>query len=349
MLNKTQINEIKEHLDKAQNPLFFFDNDQDGLCSFLLLQRYLERGKGFPVKSIPLEENYFRKINELNPDYLFILDVPDVSQEFFKEIEKINLPVVWIDHHQTDKKKIPEFVNYYNPYLGKKIPSATTYLCYQINKKKQDLWIAILGCISDNFTPKYYKDFKKEFPDLAIDSDEAFDIYYGSQIGKIAQIIGAGLKDRTTNVIKMLYFLIKCKTPYEILEETKENREMHKKFNEIDEKDKKFLNKAKEQIKKSDKLIFFEYGGETSMSSQIANKLKYLFPDKIVFVAYISEAFVNFSARGKRVGKLLEKIFKIGNFENSKGGGHENAVGGQIMKRDLEKFRKIVEEVVEKI
>ena len=96
MLNKTQINEIKEHLDKAQNPLFFFDNDQDGLCSFLLLQRYLERGKGFPVKSIPLEENYFRKINELNPDYLFILDVPDVSQEFFKAIDKINLPVGFV-------------------------------------------------------------------------------------------------------------------------------------------------------------------------------------------------------------------------------------------------------------
>ncbi|HUS50602.1 MAG TPA: hypothetical protein VMZ91_10585, partial [Candidatus Paceibacterota bacterium] len=62
--------EIKEHLDKSQNPLFFFDNDVDGLCSFLLLQRYIGRGKGVPIKSFPeMTADYFRKINELNADY----------------------------------------------------------------------------------------------------------------------------------------------------------------------------------------------------------------------------------------------------------------------------------------
>jgi len=45
MLTETQINEIKEHLEKAQNPLFFFDNDNDGLASFLLLRRYIDRGR----------------------------------------------------------------------------------------------------------------------------------------------------------------------------------------------------------------------------------------------------------------------------------------------------------------
>ena len=49
MLTNKQIEEIKEHLEKAQNPLFFYDNDADGLCSFLLLRRYLGRGKGVGV------------------------------------------------------------------------------------------------------------------------------------------------------------------------------------------------------------------------------------------------------------------------------------------------------------
>ena len=84
MLTKKQIDEIRQHLDKAQNPVFFFDNDPDGLCSFLLLQRYIERGKGVPIKSFPeLTEDYFRKVNELNADYIFILDTPVVSQDFF--------------------------------------------------------------------------------------------------------------------------------------------------------------------------------------------------------------------------------------------------------------------------
>src|SRR3989344_7548257 len=105
MLTEKQISEIKEHLERAQNPLFFFDNDQDGLCSFLLLQRYLGRGKGVPIKSFPgMTADYFRKVQELGADYIFILDKPIVLDEFFEEAQKVNMPVVWIDHHLTEQK-----------------------------------------------------------------------------------------------------------------------------------------------------------------------------------------------------------------------------------------------------
>ena len=119
MLTQKQISQIKEHLDRAQNPLFFFDNDQDGLCSFLLLQRYIRRGKGIPVRSFPdLDVSYFKRIMELNADYIFILDKPVVSEEFLKEVKKVNIPVVWIDHHEI-QEEIPKFVDYYNPLLNK--------------------------------------------------------------------------------------------------------------------------------------------------------------------------------------------------------------------------------------
>ena len=73
MLTEKQVKEIHEHLEKAQNPIFFFDNDPDGLCSFLLLQRYIERGKGVAIKSFPsLDASYCRKVEELNADYVFI-------------------------------------------------------------------------------------------------------------------------------------------------------------------------------------------------------------------------------------------------------------------------------------
>ena len=117
MLTQKQVKEIKEHLEQAQNPLFFFDNDPDGLCSFLLLQRWLGRGKGVPIKSFPdLSKDYFRKVSELGADYVFILDKPVISTEFFEEVEKFNVPVVWIDHHEV-QVEIPEFIHYYNPLL----------------------------------------------------------------------------------------------------------------------------------------------------------------------------------------------------------------------------------------
>mgnify|MGYP001604119763 FL=1 len=100
MLTDKQVKEIREHLEKAQNPVFFFDNDPDGLCSFLLLQRFIGRGKGVPIRSFPeMTKEYFRKVTELNADYIFILDKPNISKDFFKEVEQVNIPVVWIDHH----------------------------------------------------------------------------------------------------------------------------------------------------------------------------------------------------------------------------------------------------------
>ena len=80
MLNEKQITEIREHLEKAQNPLFFYDNDCDGLCSFLILRRFLGRGKGVAVRSFPeLNAKYARKAKELGADYIFVLDKPLIS------------------------------------------------------------------------------------------------------------------------------------------------------------------------------------------------------------------------------------------------------------------------------
>lgn len=346
MLTKKQISEVREHLERAQNPLFLFDNDQDGLCSFLLLQRWLGRGKGYPVKTMPLNSDYIRRINELNADYVFILDVPNVKEDFFEEIGKINIPVVWIDHHENDFEKIPKFVNYYNPLRNKKKSNeCVTALCYQISQRKEDLWLAVVGEISDMDLLEEYFEFKKEYQDLIGKSDDVKDIFYKTEVGRIARLLGYGLKDKTTNVIKMLKFLMKVKSPYEVLEENSFNREMHQKFGIIDKKLMKFVNKAKD-LEAGENFLFFEYGGDTSMSGEISNYLRYIFPKKIIFVAYVKDTIVNISGRGENVRGILTEVLE--NFENATGGGHEMAVGARIQKKDLEKFKKLLVEEAEK-
>ena len=119
MLSKKQLDEARRLLESAHNPVFFFDNDTDGLCSFLLLQRFLGKGKGVPIKTPELGVEYFPRIREFDSDFVFILDKPLVSDEFLKEVLEHNLPIVWIDHHKIDGDKIPNFVNYYNPSLEK--------------------------------------------------------------------------------------------------------------------------------------------------------------------------------------------------------------------------------------
>ena len=160
MLDDKEVFEIKEHLNRAQNPLFFFDNDDDGLASFLLLRRYVDRGRGVAIKSFPdLNVSYYRKIEELNPDYIFILDKPSVSSEFIERAKQDNIPVVWIDHHQIEKKDY-EGVSYYNPVFVDKKNEPVSYLCYHISEKKQDIWISMIGCVSDCFMPDFFNDFK---------------------------------------------------------------------------------------------------------------------------------------------------------------------------------------------
>lgn len=344
-LTKSQITEIKEHLERAQNPLFLFDNDQDGLCSFLLLQRYLGSGKGFPVKNARSSgKDYTRKIREFDSDYIFILDVPEFSEEFLEEVEKFNIPVVWIDHHGISKEVIPNFVDYYNPFFNKESSSEpVTYLSWQIvgKTRKQDLWLGVVGCISDKFVPDFYDDFKKDYPELSLDkkNPDAFDILYGSEIGKIARIFGFGLKDKTTNVIHMMKFLMnRSRTPHDVLVESGDNKTFHKRFTEIEKKYSALINKAKKNVSKEEGFVFFKYAGDISMSSEIANGLSYIFPEKYIFVAYTKGGRVNISGRGKNVREIVLGIIR--NLEDATGGGHENAVGAQINKEDLETFEE---------
>src|SRR3989344_1434713 len=114
MLLKEEIEEIREHLNRSQNPVFFFDNDIDGLMSFIILRKYSGRGKGVAIKSFPgLDGGYVSRVEEFNGDCVFVLDKPMISDEFIKGIREKGIPIVWIDHHDVILPKMPEGVFYY--------------------------------------------------------------------------------------------------------------------------------------------------------------------------------------------------------------------------------------------
>ena len=149
MLTKKHYQQIKDELDNCKNPLYFFDDDPDGLSSFLLLYRYKKEGHGIVVKTHPrLDIRLVPRLEDYKPDKVFVLDVALVEQDF---IDQCKAPVIWIDHHGPYERNK---VKYFNPRLNNKdsnIP--TTYLCYKV--VQQDLWIAMLGCIADYYLPDF--------------------------------------------------------------------------------------------------------------------------------------------------------------------------------------------------
>src|SRR3989344_2969053 len=350
MLSEKQILEIREHLERAQNPLFYYDNDADGLCSFIILRKFLDRGKGVAVRSFPdLNASYARKAQELNADYIFVLDKPVIAEEFIEEVDKLGLPLVWIDHHDLPLPELKrEFNNFYvyNPTrnTGKdKSEEPVTYLSYKIANRKEDVWLAVVGCIADHYLPDFAPDFEKVYEDFWGNVKKPFDAYYRTEIGKVAQAFNFGLKDSITNVVRLQNFLLSCNSPREVLEESVGNYYFRKKYTEIRKKYDSLVLRAGECV--DGNIIFFDYSGELSISSDISNELSYKFPGKYVAVAYKNGAITNLSLRGKNVKKILANVLKE---VEGRGGGHEDAVGARINTGDLEKFRELLKKEIGK-
>ncbi|HLG23898.1 MAG TPA: DHH family phosphoesterase [Candidatus Nanoarchaeia archaeon] len=342
-LSEKQLIQIKDHLDNCKNPLFFFDDDQDGLCSFLQFYRYKKEGKGSIVKTTPKVDSFFlKKVEEYNPDKIFILDMAIVEQDFLDEVK---VPVVWIDHHGPFER---HKVHYFNPRVSnQKDNHPTSYLCYQV--LKQDKWIAALGCVADWFLPPFIEEFKKEYPDLVdYDFKSPGDIIYNTKLGDLIRIFSFVLKGRTTDVMKSIKTLTRIESPYEILNnETSQGKFINKRFNEIN---KMFLPLQKEVLsvlKKSDeKLAVYIYRDDsTSFTSDLGNEAIYRNPEKIILIGRERSGQMKCSLRSTEVilPPLVEKAL-IG--LSGYGGGHEHACGLNVAKEDFDEFVKRLREMI---
>jgi oligoribonuclease NrnB/cAMP/cGMP phosphodiesterase (DHH superfamily) len=309
----------------------------DGLCSFLILRRSIGRGRGVAIKSFPdLKEQYFKKVEELNPDSIFILDKAEVSKEFIEMVEEKNIPITWIDHHEskTDKNLIKK-TSYYNS-----LPEAepVTYIAQKVFNRQEDLWLATIGCISDVYMPDFAKKFEESYPELFNSNLSAFDALNVTEVGKIIRMLNFGLMDTITNVVNLVKYLFKANNIYDILEENQDTKHFHKRYVELNEFFNKQLEKAEESFDKKSPILFFTYSGVTSMSAEISNNLLYRHKDKLIVVVFKRQDKANISIRGKNALEFTKKVIET--IDGSTGGGHEEATGAMIPIDDFEKFKE---------
>ncbi|MBM3232065.1 hypothetical protein FJZ21_01660 [Candidatus Pacearchaeota archaeon] len=342
MLSKKQLSEIREHLDKSQNPVFLYDNDVDGLSSYILLRKFTGRGKGVAVKSHPnIDVNYAKRVQELGGDYVFVLDRHSLGRDFVKEIEMLQIPIVWIDHHDVSNEDFDySMLHRYNPMKNKrKTSEPTTYLCYSATKRPEDIWFVMIGCIADHYLPskKIINNFLEHYSNLwGKNVKKPFEALYSTGIGRLARAMSFGLKDSISHVVELQNFLINCESPYDVENGLESGSAFALKYNEISKKYSALLDDAKKNGE--EKLIFYNYSGQLSISSDLSNELSYLFPKSYICVCYSSGPITNVSMRGNNVKKILAEILPI--LDGATGGGHKDAVGARINTLDIDKFRK---------
>lgn len=333
-LTENQLKELKQIFDSSARPVILFDDDPDGLASFLLIYKHIREGKGIPVKNSPeLGAELAQKVNDYSPDLVIIVDVPIVNQDF---IDKVKTRMIWIDHHPIIERK---GISYYNPRMENPDDnSPTSYWVYQA--LKENLWIAMTGMIGDWFMPEQeiINEFIAAYPSfLSQDITKPEVALHNSKLGELIRIISFNLKGKVSDVIKSIKVMTRIKDPNEIIEQTTPGGKfIYKKYDKLKEKYEALMKQIK--VNPDDQLVVFVYKSpDYSFSAELSNELIYKHPEKIILVAWEYNGEYKCSLRSTRV-KLPPLIDQALEGVTGYGGGHDHAAGSCIKIADFEQF-----------
>jgi oligoribonuclease NrnB/cAMP/cGMP phosphodiesterase (DHH superfamily) len=335
MICEKDLIRLKKEIEESTNPLFIFDNDPDGFCSAAILLKNSEKGNSLPMKSFPdFEDSLIEKISDLSPDKIFILDKPFVNLTFLRMMHERGIKVFIIDHHEIKLNlELESLANFFTSFPTSE---PTSYICQKIYNRKNTLWISLIGCIYDVYLPEFVEEFKEYYPEMINTQIPISRLRYSSEIGKLTQILSLALKASNNTIQNMIQLFLDSQGPKDILFEDEKNNYIHRRY--------KFLNKIiernLEKAKEYPKLVFLEYSGEYSLSSDISNFLFFKHPDKFIVVCYKKYDAINISIRGCGSKEISEIIVR--EIENSSGGGHVLACGIRIPSESFNNFKKII-------
>ncbi|MBU0472464.1 MAG: hypothetical protein KKF89_04775 [Nanoarchaeota archaeon] len=340
-LTTKEIKNIKKALDESARPIFFFDDDPDGVCSFVQFYKYKGDGKGVILKTgHQLTEELIRKVDEYQPDLVVILDIANVHQEF---LDKINQKVIWIDHHPVVERKK---VEYYNPRLHDENDNrAVSYWTYQIVKKS--LWTGMVGCVADWQITDLKDEFIKQYPDFMDKKiKKPDDALFETKTGLLARIISFSIKGSAREAMKIVKILTRIRDPREITDQTTpQGAFVYKRFQKFYDEYKKILENVK--VTKSKLLLFTYNDNNTAVTSELSNELLHKHPDKFIIIGRERNEEVKMSLRSatKKVHPILKKALEQ---VEGYGGGHDYACGACVKKKDFKKFIEIIKKELKK-
>lgn len=314
------LRKIKNLIEKSKTPYFLFDDDPDGLCSFLLLYKKYKKGNFSVVRGKPrVDQNFIQIAKNHNADLIIILDKPEMN--FNDEHQRI----VWIDHHPP----ITTNTIYFNPHNFHLEPYPTTFWVYEIVQDYE--FLAALGIVTDwylmDIVKKVAKDerYKHLFPSkLTIE-----EILFNSEFGKIGKMLTFLLRGESHKVKADIKKLVEIENYEEILSAFPRAKSVEKDYD-------KLLQKALSE--EYGNIVLFLYKSKHSLTGLLSNELLYRFPDKdLIIVGRKKQNEYSLSLRSKKynVNRILEQALKG---IRGSGGGHEKACGAIIHESDLELF-----------
>ncbi|MFA4820376.1 MAG: DHHA1 domain-containing protein [Candidatus Aenigmatarchaeota archaeon] len=350
-----------EKIKPTDEIVVIFNNDGDGICSCVLLNKFLEKtGRKKPYiipQPMPMDKNIIQRIQTTVPNKLIFLDIAvDQQQNVLKKLGSI-CDIMIVDHHQVFKDMNRQQTDasshhtsalvHYNPRIETHDTyRSTSYCVYKICSKIIDmsdlLWIAGVGMVSD-YNLEDSKDLVKELKKI-YSLEEPL---YGTKLGRIADMITS---TRATNILSCEQMVgVLENTNFEDFEKARNADKMVESQKIIENEITDILADYEHKMERSGKIIFYNIKSKFNLGSSISTKISENVQKDLVVVYERSGNRIKISARNQakniNAGKVMQRASKeVG----GSGGGHEAAAGATFPAVEWDRFKDILIKMVNK-
>ena len=329
MNNKTftQAKKFLNNISQKDNVAIIYHNDGDGFCSGLILNNFTKT-KTHNIKTFAfinsistLKKFKLKKFNKL-----IVIDVP--AKLLKNEIaDYTTKQILYIDHHE--KVNLPKQILYHSTKNDGYIPCSRT--AYDLTNN--DLLLALIGTIADS--GELYKENKTFVNNTLKKLDITLKNFQQQYVHLFCNTI--------------TYFHKNPQKAFNILSNISihNTTKLAKYSNKIEKEIEKTLKKAKTKKESYGKINIYLIDPKYPVKGIISSIVSKEHPNKIHLIISTQKKFINISARYQspkaNLPKLLEKLTT--NLEYAKTGGHPRAAGGQILKKDLKRFKQNLKEL----
>jgi single-stranded DNA-specific DHH superfamily exonuclease len=329
--------------------IIVFNNDADGVCSCVLIEKYLETKKCKPFiisQPMPPEDNLIRKIQTTVPTKIIFLDMAiDQDAQFMKKIGNL-CDILIIDHHQVTKDLNSGRITHFNPRIDKpSVYQSATYLTYKLVSELMDssdlLWLASVGMIADYNLDDSQDIVKKIREKYNIENEKLYD----SHFGRLADMISAAKATQKLSMEQLVELFLNISDPHNF-DNVKNADRLLAAFRDVENELVKIKSELESTTEKKGNIIYYKFSSPYNLRSSVSTMLSEKHRNKIVVVYEKVGSWIDVSARnqGKQfnVGHMLKKAAEG---LKASGGGHEAAAGAKVPEKNWNEFRERLEEM----
>ena len=306
--------------------------DLDGMGGAKVLSKVVKYDL---MKFLAYEQINNDLVKELKKNKITKVIISDLSidnVEIISEIEDF-AEILIIDHHLFEQDFNSERIVFVNSQ-----DYCATYLCYYLFSEftvVEELdWLVVCACIAD----WQYFNNQKFMSEIMKKYGDSFEVNEDS-IRKSGKFWDLQLKLGLT----LIYFGYRLNEAFDLIDDDFSSMDNLDKYcDEINEEIESSVKKFEKEKEIFGDVYLWIFSGKFQIKGILSTIISVKYPNKTIIIVKKNQDFYTFSARRQdkkiNVSELLKNA--IEGFENAFAGGHIPAAGGQILHKDIEKFRK---------